>query len=134
MVDTLEAQREMDTLFELNGVVGFDDVFAGVVQGAVANDEANAAGGEVCGMRGGQAVTYIGHADHVVGPAPGVTLERQADGPGVVDLGEGPGLAMAVVPAESSPDAEVLGQLLLPADAEAVLQTVRPGFGDIGID
>ena len=50
-------------------------------------------------------------------PAGVVTAERD----GLIDLGVGVGLVLALVPADAGEDAQIFGELLLGVQAEAVL-------------
>ena len=58
-------------------------------------------------MRPFQAIDAKRQADGIVGPAPALTLEQQADIEQPVDGGEGPRFRVAIVPAQTRPDAEV---------------------------
>ena len=60
-------------------------------------------------------------AELVVGARPAVAVEVGAELEGLVDLGVGEGLVLALVPAEAAEGVEVGGELLLEVEAEAVL-------------
>src|SRR5260370_492321 len=102
-------------------VVALEDVLAGVVESAVAEQEAEAAEGEVALVVAFDGVGDEGEADFVVGTSKGATGAVAAERDGLVDLGVGEGLVLAFVPAEAAGEAEVGGEYLFGVEAEAVL-------------
>ena len=74
VVDAGEAEAECEVLLELAVVVRLDDLLGTVVESPVADDEADAAGGEVIAVCGRQAVEQDRHAELVVGPLPPLAL------------------------------------------------------------
>ena len=92
-----------------------------VVQVAVAEQEAEAAELQILLVVFLDGVGDEGHAELVVGPRPAAAGVVAAELEGLIDLGVGEGLVLALVPAEAGEDAEILGQLLLGVEAEAVL-------------
>src|SRR6516225_6927683 len=58
----------------------------------------------------------------IVGPSPGVALYRYAPACQPVDSGEGKAFGFSVVPPQAAKDADVFADLLIDADAKAVLE------------
>src|SRR6185312_17471636 len=77
-------------------------------------------------------VDRAGEADGVLGPLPGGALETGAERQAAVDIGEGPGLAAPVVPAQPREDAEIVAHRLLEIDGESRLPARAAHGGDIG--
>src|SRR5580658_2304457 len=121
VVHELVIEGEEDVFGHAEGVVGFEDLLGGVIELAVAEDETEAAVGEVFAVVLGQAADYSGHGGHVVGAGPGGAFEGKAKRAGAIDFGEGPCFAVSVVPAGSAEEAQVGRDFLLGAEAVAVL-------------
>ncbi len=120
MIDELQVKRVVDSAPGVQVVVALEDVFAGVVQVAVAQQKAQAAIAQIVLVIALDGVRDEGDAELVVGARAGVAGVVAAEGDSLVDLGVGEGLVLAFVPADACEDAEICGQLLLGVEAEAV--------------
>ncbi len=94
-------------------VIGLEDLFPAVGEGAVTGEDAEATGGEKFLMDFGNAVQDASETEGVVGPAPELAFEAETEGGGAVYVAEDPGFVVAVAPAETGENADVFGELLL---------------------
>src|SRR5882757_3495026 len=113
MVDELQVEGIVEAAPGVVVVVALEDVLAGVVQVAVAEQEALATELQIGLVIFGDGVGDDTQADLVVGARPGAAGVVAAELEGLVDLGVGVGLVLTLVPAEAAKGAEVRGQLLL---------------------
>ncbi len=105
VVDVLEIERVIDAAPGVQVVVALQNVFAGVVQFAVAEEKAEAAELQVVLMIFFDGVGDEGQAELVVGARPRAAGVVAAERDGLVDLGVGVGLVLAFVPADAGEDA-----------------------------
>src|SRR5262249_51383229 len=68
---------------------------------------------------GRRVVDHEGKAESVVRPVPSLALDRQAEGPGLVDVGELEGFIATLVPTGASEEADILPDLLFDINADA---------------
>src|SRR5208337_2930348 len=132
--DLLEVERHHDSGRYLPGVVRLQNLFQTILQPAVADDEAQAPGLQVIAMRTGYSIEDPSQADPVVWPAPAAPAHDKACACRPVDLGKGPRLGVAVVPTQPAEEADVVGDLLVDADATAVLVAIGARLRDVGVD
>ena len=133
IVDVLHAGREIDSAPDVHGVVRLEDVFAAVVEVAVAEEESEASGGEIVLVILLDGVADEGDAGAVLLAMPPGAVRADAFGERLIDFGVGEGLGLAVVPSEAGEGGEVVREILLEVDAEAVLAGDVPGMiGDVG--
>jgi hypothetical protein len=122
VVDVLHIERVEHAAPGVVVVVAFDDVFAAVVEVAVAEQEAEAAEFQILLVVGLDGVGDDGEADLVDGAMPAGSGVVGAEFDGLVHFGVGEGLVLALVPAEAAGDAEILRDFLLGVVAEAVFE------------
>src|SRR5271157_2579597 len=132
--DLLEVERYHDSLRYTPVVVRLQNLFQTILQPAVADDEAEAPGGQVIAMRTGYSIEDPSQADPVVWPAPAAPAHDKTGTCRPVDLGKGPRLGVAVVPTQPAEEAEVVSDLLVDAHADAVLVAIGARLRDIGVD
>jgi len=134
VVDGLEVERVVDAAPRVQIVVSFDDVFATVVQFAVTEQETEATVGQVVLVVFLDGIADEGHAQLVVGAGPSASGVVAAERDGLIDLGVGEGLVLALVPADAGEGAEVPGHFLLGVEGEAVLYGAElPVCDDVGL-
>jgi hypothetical protein len=121
VIHELKVEGDVDGLPDLEVVVSLEDLLPAVRQGAVASKDAEATGGEEVLVDFGDAVQGSGKADGVVGPTPVFAFDAEAERGSAVNVTEDPGFVVPVAPAKAGEDADVLGDLLLEVEAEAVL-------------
>jgi hypothetical protein len=83
----LYAWSEKDAAPGVDSVVGLDDIFAAVIQFAVAEEEAQAAIGEVNLVLPGNCVGDAGDAGAILFPAPPRAIRAQPSGKCLIDFG-----------------------------------------------
>src|SRR5215475_11002842 len=91
----LVVECQCSPVIELIGVIGLEDLLGAVVEPAIADQKAGAAGGEEIAVRSGKPVDGAANADRVVRPAPIAALDREAAGQAAVDVGEGQDFILA---------------------------------------
>ena len=106
----------------MQGVVGFDDILAAVVEIAVAKNEAETAKVQIILV-----VAFDGVGDNrqsyfVGGSMPACRDVVGTDLYGLVHFSVGVGFVLSFVPTEAAKDAQVRGQFLFSVEAEAVLE------------
>src|SRR5579875_543030 len=129
MCHELGVERGEEATPGMGGVVGLENVLTGVVQGAIAEEEAFAAQGEIGLVVALDGVCDPNHADLVVGATPAVAGHVAANFKGLVDLRVAEALMLAFVPAEAAEGANVGGELLLEVEPDAVLHGGARGVG-----
>src|SRR5438046_4539402 len=110
------------------------NLFGSVAQLAVADDVVESPGAQVIAMIARYAIDAASQSEHVVGPAPAFAFEQQSDFRQPIDGRERPCLRVPIIPAQPSKYAQVLGYLLLPVQAEAVLVSIDGRQRHVGID
>ena len=133
IVDVLHAGGEINSAPDVHGVVGLEDIFAAVGEVAVAEEKAEASGGEIVLVIFLDGVADEGDAGAVLLAMPPRAVRAHAFGEGLIDFGVGEGFGLAVVPSEAGEGGEVVREILLEVDAESVLARDVPGMvGDVG--
>ena len=120
--DQLIVGGKGEVLVDRVGVVGLEDPFVAVVETAVADQQAEAAGRQEIAVRAGKPVDGAADADCVARTSPIAALDRQACRDAAVDVGKGQDLVPAVVPARAGEQADILHELLLGVDVESVFE------------
>ena len=103
-------------------IVDLGDPLEGIVERTITDDKAVATCREIPSVRGRDSVHGERHAEVVVLAIPRRSGLRNSQGERSVDLGERPGLILAVVPAQAEERAERISQLLIGAEREAGLR------------
>ena len=98
---------------------------------AVSGEDADAAGGEIFLVDVGKAVGGSGEAEGVAGAMPGLAFDAEAEGGGVIDVGEDPAFVLAVAPAGAGEEADIFDDFLFAVEAETVFVAVGAGLGDV---
>src|SRR4029453_14692105 len=106
-------ERQHHAVDHVHGVERLDNALRAIVGPAVADQDPEAAGGEVGAVIPRQPVDGTGKSDPVVGASPTYPFDRGAQGETVVDVGEGGDLVLAVVPAPAGEHANVVADRLL---------------------
>src|SRR5579859_3027464 len=134
MVDVLKAEGGIGAAPDVQGVIGFENIFTAVVEAAVAQKKADATEGQVLLMVARDAIGDEGEAGAIEFAVPALAAGAQADERGLVVLGVSEGFVAAFIPAPAGEDAEPVIQGLLEIDAETVfdggLQRMRDDFGN----
>ena len=113
IVDVLDAGGEINATPDVDGVVGLEDVFAAVVESAVAEQKAEAAVREIVLVILLDGVGDEGDAGAVLLAMPPCAVRADAFGESLVDFGVGEGFGLAVVPSEAGEGGEVAGEILV---------------------
>src|SRR5262249_51783170 len=85
------------------------------IQGSVSDDEAVAAGSEVLAVDAGQPAHHHCSAEGIILSAPPGSRLHQAKRQGTIDLGEGPRLVGAIVPADLVKSPQATAKVLIGA-------------------
>ena len=137
VVDALHVDGVIQAAPGVPVVVAFEDVFAAVVELAVAQQEPQPAIFQVVLVVALDGVRDHGDAELVLGAMQAAHGVVAAKLHGLVHLGVGEGLVLALVPAEAAEGAQVAGDVLLGVVAEAVLEGAEVlvgGDGGGGVD
>ena len=131
--DVLHTGRQVNTAPSVDGVVGLKDVFAAVIQLAVAEQESQTARREIVLVIFLDAVGHERDAGTILLAMPPSAVGSHALREGLVHLRVGEGLGLAVVPSEAAEGGEIVRETLLQVDAEAVFARDVLGMGgDVG--
>src|SRR5207253_170721 len=95
--DFLKVPGHVDAFYHGQVIEDLHDLLWSVIQGAVADDEIQAAGSQVFVVHLGEAVGIECETDLVVWPTPASALEEQAHFRQAVDRGESPRFRVSVV-------------------------------------
>ena len=120
MIDELKVERIVDSAPRVQIVVALENVFAGVVQFAIAQQKTETAKLQVSLMIRLDRIRNKSHAELVVGARPRSAGVVAAKLNGLVDFRVGEGLVLALIPADTGEGAQIRGQLLLGVEREAV--------------
>jgi hypothetical protein len=74
-------------------------------------------------------ITHEGNAGAILVSVPPCTVCSQPLGEGLLNLGVGEGFRFAIVPSETAEGCEIVREILLKVDAEAVFSGDMPGMG-----
>ena len=107
VIDVLQAGREVDAAPDVGCVVGLHDIFAAVVETAVAEQEAEAAIGEVGLVILLDCVGDESDAGAVLLAMPPGAVCAESLGESLIDFRVGEGFGLAVIPAEAGEGGEV---------------------------
>src|SRR5216684_1284730 len=97
----------------MNRVIGLDDIFAAVVQVPIAEEEAEAAIGEVGLVISADCVGDECDASAILLAAPPCTICAQSSGESLIDFRVCEGFGLAVVPAEAAECGQIAREILL---------------------
>ncbi len=120
--NVLEVEGVEEATPGVQGVIGFDDVFAAVVEGAIAEQKAEPTQAQIVLMVAFDGVGDHGKACFVCGAAPTRAGIVGACFDGLVHLCVCEGFVLALIPTEAAEDAQVWSEFLLDVVAEAVLE------------
>src|SRR5713226_9142495 len=129
MVDILKPKGGISAAPGMQGVIGFDDIFAGIVELAVAEKEANAPEDLLLVLVARDSIGDERQAGAIDFAVPSFAAGAQAEQGGCVDFGIGEGFVAAFIPAPAGEDAEPVVQRLLDVGSEAVLDGGLQGVG-----
>src|SRR5260370_14477483 len=121
MVDILKPNGGISDAPGVQGVVGFDDIFAAVVEAAVAEKKAEASEGQILLVVARDSIGDERQAGAIDFAAPSFAAGAHAEQGGCVDFGIRRGFVARFLPAPAGEDAEPAVQRLLDVGAEAVL-------------
>src|SRR6266851_385930 len=99
MVDILKPKGGISAAPGVQGVVGFDDIFAGIVEAAVAEKKAEAAEGQILLVVARDSSGYERKARAIECAVPSFAAGAEAEQGGCVDLGIVEGFVAACIPA-----------------------------------
>ena len=116
------------------GIICFQHAFAAVIELAVADEHAEAAGGDEVAMIPRQGVDRAAETDYVVWPPPARALDRGAERQAGIDVGERHDFGLAVVPAPAAEQPHVVGDGLLEIDRIAILDAAGAGLRDVEVE
>jgi hypothetical protein len=132
VVDELKVERIVDSAPRMQVVVALEDVFAGVVQLAVAQQKAQTAKLQVRLMIRLDSIRNKSHAEPVERARPRSSGIVAAELDSLVDFRVSKGFVLALVPANAGKGAQIRRQLLLRVEGEAVLHRAeRLVLGDV---
>src|SRR5579871_369544 len=109
VVDELIIGGEGHALADRIGVIGFENLLRTIVQLAITDQQAEAAGGEEVAMRLRQSVDRTADANGVVASSPIAALDGKPAGQAAIDVSERQDLVLAIIPARAREQADVLG-------------------------
>ena len=125
--------RQVNAAPNVDGVVGLKNIFAAVVQLAVAEQKSQAAGREIILVIFLDGIGDEGDAGAILFAMPPGAVRSHAFGEGLIHFRIGERFGLAVVPAEAGEGREIVSEILLEIDAETVLAGDVPGMGgDVG--
>src|ERR1017187_9399590 len=130
IVDVLVIDSEIQTSPGVDGVEGFLDGFAPVIQSTVAENESQPAIREVGLVVSADSVRDEGRSQAIEAAMPACSLGIDAELQSAVGLGVGERLMLAFVPSPSAKGPDVAGKFLLEVDTEAVFD--RPLLASTG--
>src|SRR4030081_1035423 len=111
--DELIIERQRAPFVDVIGIISLNNFLFAVVQMAISNQQANAAGREEVAVGIGKTIDDATKTDGVIVSPPRDTPDRYAGRHAAIDIGEGQDFGLAVVPACASEDADVPGDRLL---------------------
>src|ERR1700722_12356677 len=117
----LQARRQVNTAPHVDGVIGLEDVLAAVVEMAVAEQKAQAPGGEIILVIPLDGIAHKGGPGAILFAVPPRAIRPHAFGKGLIDFRIREGLGLAVIPPEAGERREIGREILLEIDAEAIL-------------
>src|SRR5271166_1568305 len=109
VVDVLQAGCDIDAAPDVEGVVGLQNIFAAVVQLAVAEEKTEAAIGEVGLVVLLDGVRYKSDSCAILLTMPPGAVRAQSAIYGLIDFGVSEGFGLAVIPAYAGESGEVAG-------------------------
>src|ERR1035437_8894850 len=131
--DMLHTGCEVYTAPHVRRVVGLKNIFAAIIQLAIAQQESQAARREIVLVIFLDGVGHERDAGAILLAMPPCALGSHALRKGLVYLRVGERLGLTVVPSEAAEGGEILSETLLEVDAEAALAREVPGVGgDVG--
>ena len=123
---------DIDAAPHVDRVVSLHDIFAAVVERAIAEEKAEAAIGEVDLVVLLDCVGNKSNAGAVLLAMPPCAVRSKSFGEGLIDFRVGEGFGLAVIPAEAGECGQVAREILLEVDPESVLARDVPGMvGDV---
>src|ERR1019366_7871227 len=133
IVDVLQVEGEEDTAPDVRGVEHFLDGFAAVCESAIAEKESQAAVGQICLMRLGDAARHKRRSDTVEAAMPAHAFRIHAQLDAFVIFRVGKRLVLSFVPPPPAESPNVRREFLLKINSEAILDGPLLASGsDIG--
>src|ERR1700704_7171820 len=111
--DELVIEGQAHDVEQRDRIIGLQDPLGAVIEPAVADQDAEAAGRDEVAVIPRQAVDGGTDAHRIIGPAPGRALDRRAEREALVDVGEGHDLVAGVVPGPAPEPADIASDPLL---------------------
>src|SRR5215207_4952465 len=121
IVDELIVEGQRRPFIEAVSVVGFDDLLSAVVELAVANQNAEATGGEISAGLARETFYDAGDADLVVRPSPRCTSQHRAEGKTLGAIRPAENFSLSRAPCGPRENAEITSDGLLEIGDNAVI-------------